>query len=271
MFLFLFFVFFACFNLRIRNNFIYGLGAKTRRSTKFKECNQCNGIRIPQPRWWAKVTRETNITTEVEVETEAAVEDKAEAATVRVKTNITIPRIHNKINVIKVASNNMAITNKRAPREQTLDQKVETKKTTVSSSNNNRISFSFHKLTFPTSTTFKVKRERTSSVTVSIPPSNRSMETKLPESSLECSWTSPPLTLRSFSQTTLSSWARSTRPTTSTWTISSSNSNEMGQRQMTQASANRTTFAMRCKQISPKRVPSSEAETSRMCELKWIA
>ena len=65
-----------------------------------------------------------------------AVEDKAEVATVRVKTNITIPRIHNKINVIKVASNNMAITNKRAPKEVTLDQRVETKKT--SSSNNSQ-------------------------------------------------------------------------------------------------------------------------------------
>lgn len=136
------------------------------------------------------------------METEAAVEDKAEAATVRVKTNITIPRIHNKINVIKVASNNMAITNKRAPKEVTLDQRVETKKT---SSSNNRISFSFHRLTFPNSSKCKVRRERTSSVTLFIPPSSRSMETKLPESSLVCSWTSLPLTQRNFSQTTTSS------------------------------------------------------------------
>lgn len=131
-----------------------------------------------------------------------AVEDKAEAATVRVKTNITTPRIHNKINVIKVASNNMAITNKRAPREQTLDQRVETR--TVSSSNN-KTSFSFHRLTFPTLSKCRVKRERTSLETVFIPPSNRSMETKLPESSLVCSWTSLPLTQRNFSQTTTSS------------------------------------------------------------------
>jgi len=141
-----------------------------------------------------KVTRETNITTEVEVETEAAVEDKAEVATVRVKTNITIPRIHNKINVIKVASNNMAITNKRVPKEQTPEPRVEIKNT-VSSSNSNSI---FHKLTFPALSKSKVKKERTSLETVSIPPSNRSTENKLPESSLVCSWTSKPLTQRSF-------------------------------------------------------------------------
>lgn len=138
------------------------------------------------------------------METEAAVEDKAEVATVRVKTNITIPRIHNKINVIKVASNNMAITNKRVPKEQTLDQRVEIRNSQVSSSNN-RISFNFHRLTLPALSKSKAKKERTSLETVFIPPSNRSTETKLPESLLVCSWTSKPLTQRSFLQTTLSS------------------------------------------------------------------
>jgi hypothetical protein len=150
------------------------------------------------------------------VETEAAVEEAAEAvATVRVKTNITILRIHSKINVIKVASNNMAITNKWAPRVKTQDKGVTVRKCKISS-NNNRISFSYPKLTFPTLTKSLVKRERTSSETVFIPPSKPSLEIKLPESLLVCSWTSPPSTQRSFSQTTLSSSARSTRPTPST-------------------------------------------------------
>ena len=139
------------------------------------------------------------------METEAAVEDKAEVATVRVKTNITIPRTHNKIKDVKVASNNMAITNKRVPKEQTLDQRVEIRNSKVSSSNSNRISFNFHKLTLPALSKSKAKKERTSLETVFIPPSNRSTETKLPESLLVCSWTSKPLTQRSFLQTTLSS------------------------------------------------------------------
>lgn len=138
------------------------------------------------------------------METEAAVEDKAEVATVRVKTNITIPRTHNKINVIKVASNNMAITNKRVPKEQALDQRVEIRNSEVSSSNK-QISFNFHKLILPALSKSKAKKERTSLETVFIPPSNRSTETKLPESLLVCSWTSKPLTQRSFLQTTLSS------------------------------------------------------------------
>jgi hypothetical protein len=154
------------------------------------------------------VTRETNITTEVEVETEVAVEVVAEAATVRVRPNKTILRIHSKINVIKVASNNMAITNRWAPKVQTSDQWVTKRNSEISSSNSNRISFSYPKLTFPTLSKSKVKRERTSSVTVFTPPSKQSLEIKSPESLLVCSWTSPQSTLRSFSLTTLSSSAR---------------------------------------------------------------
>lgn len=151
------------------------------------------------------------------METEAEAEEVAEAATVRAKPKITILRIHNKINVIKVASNNMAITNKWAPKVQTLDLKKATKRnSTVSSSNSNRISFSYPKSTFPALNKSKVKRERTSSVTAFTPPFKPCLEIKSPESSPVCSWTSPPSTLRSFSQTTLSSSARSTRPTPST-------------------------------------------------------
>ena len=146
------------------------------------------------------------------METEGEVEDKAEAATARVKTNITILRIHNKINVIKVASNNMAITNKWAPKVPTPGQKVVTKvNSTTSSSNSNRISFSYPKLTFHNWKNSKAKRERTSSETVFSPPSNQCLEIQLPESSPVCSWTRPLLTPRSFCRTTHSSSARSTR------------------------------------------------------------
>ena len=153
------------------------------------------------------VTRETNITTEVEVETEVEVQEVAAeaAATVRAKPNITILRIHSKINVIKVASNNMAITNRWVPKVQTSDQWVTKRNSEISSSNSNRISFSYPQLTFPTLSKSKVKRERTSSVTVFTPPSKQCMEIKSPELLLVCSWTSPQLTLRSFSPTTLSS------------------------------------------------------------------
>lgn len=106
--------------------------------------------------------------------TEAAVE----VATVRVKTNITTLKELNKTNVIKVASNNMAITRIRAPKELMLDKREETKERT--SSSNNISSFSFLKLTFPTLTICKVTKERTSLETVSIQPFNRSMETRLP-------------------------------------------------------------------------------------------
>lgn len=149
------------------------------------------------------VTRETNITTEVEVETEVAIEVEAEAATVRVKTNITTLREHNKTNVIKVASNNMAITRIQEPKDLMLDKKVETKERTSSSNSNN--SFSFHKLTFPTLTLCKVTRERTSLETVSIQQFNKSMENQSLVSSPVCSWTNPPLTPRSFSPTISSS------------------------------------------------------------------
>lgn len=112
------------------------------------------------------------------METEVATEAAVEAATVRVKTNITTLRELNKTNVIKVANNNMAITRMRAPKEPGLDQRVETKES--SSSSNNKTISSFHKLTFPTLTICKVTRERTSLETVSIQPFNRSMETRLP-------------------------------------------------------------------------------------------
>lgn len=113
------------------------------------------------------------------METEVATEAAVEVATVRVKTNITTLKELNKTNVIKVASNNMAITRIRAPKELMLDKRVETKERT-SSSNNSTPSSSFHKLTFPTSTVCKVTKERTSLETVSIQPFNRSMETRLP-------------------------------------------------------------------------------------------
>jgi hypothetical protein len=137
-----------------------------------------------------------------------AVEEVAEAATVRARPKITILRALNKTSVTRVASNNMAITNRWAPKVQTSDQWVTKRNSEISSSNSNRISFSYPKLTFPTLSKSKVKRERTSSVTVFTPPSKQSLEIKLPESLLVCSWTNPQSTQRSFSQTTLSSSAR---------------------------------------------------------------
>lgn len=65
------------------NNLLYGIGVKTSRIIKRKECNQCNGIRELPNRIWEVISSKTNITTEVEEATEGAVEDKAEVAITR--------------------------------------------------------------------------------------------------------------------------------------------------------------------------------------------
>jgi len=62
---------------------LYGIGVKTSRIIKRKECNQCNGIRGLPSRIWEVISSKTNITTEVEEATEGAVEDKAEVAITR--------------------------------------------------------------------------------------------------------------------------------------------------------------------------------------------
>ena len=59
---------------------MYGIGVKTSRIIKHKECNQCNGIRGLPSRIWEVISSKTNITTEVEEATEVPVEDKAEEA-----------------------------------------------------------------------------------------------------------------------------------------------------------------------------------------------
>ena len=63
---------------------MYGIGVKTSRIIKRKECNQCNGIRELPNRIWEVISSKTNITTEVEEAAEVAVEDKAEVATTRI-------------------------------------------------------------------------------------------------------------------------------------------------------------------------------------------
>lgn len=62
---------------------MYGIGVKTSRIIKHKECNQCNGIRGLPSRIWEVISSKTNITTEVEEATEGAVEDREEAAIAR--------------------------------------------------------------------------------------------------------------------------------------------------------------------------------------------
>lgn len=67
------------------NNLLCGIGVKTSRIIKRKECNQCNsGIKELPNRIWEVISRKTNITTEVEGAAEVAVEDKAEVATTRI-------------------------------------------------------------------------------------------------------------------------------------------------------------------------------------------
>jgi len=59
---------------------LYGIGVKTSRIIKHKECNQCNGIKEPLNKIWEVISSKTYITTEVEEATEVPVEDKAEEA-----------------------------------------------------------------------------------------------------------------------------------------------------------------------------------------------
>ena len=161
------------------------------------------------------------------METEAVVEAKAEVAILRARTKETKVSFNNKINAMQPISNNMAITNKEVPKELLwMESVVKMEATKIqclsntfsrcSSSNNSSSTFSCLKLTFPASTRFKVRRKRTSSVIVSIPPSKQCMEIRPLVSLQVCSWMSPSSTRRSFCPTTNSSSARSTSPMPST-------------------------------------------------------
>ena len=130
-----------------------------------------------------------------------------------------VNRIHIKIHVISLISNNMAITKQWVPREHQANQVKEVtredKWVTCLSSNTYKCSSSktsklrdtsnFLKLTSQGSITSKAKTERTSSVTASIQLSKPSMATRSPELSPVCFLMSQPSIRESFSPTTPSS------------------------------------------------------------------